>query len=236
LRGVGANIIYCEEAAFMDMRVFYEVIVPCCEVKDTALIMISTPQGRWNFYSELLSTKDEHGNDFFNVVRVGNACARCIEEEKEETCRHPCENRPSWKPDENYKKMEAMYGERVMLFRREILGQVDDGDNTAFDQDRLQDWFTSPPAREPHSRIDTVYVGFDPNGGIKSATSGGGSQTAIVSLCYDGGNVMVRVCSLSVIVRVRACAREMIIAAAAPPPPPPACRTPTRAECVPSPP
>ena len=52
LRGVGGDIVIMEEAAFMDTKVFYEVIVPLLEVENTALICISTPQDSMNFYSE----------------------------------------------------------------------------------------------------------------------------------------------------------------------------------------
>ena len=44
LRGVGGDVVYMEEASFMDLSVFYEVIVPLLEVDKTALICISTPQ------------------------------------------------------------------------------------------------------------------------------------------------------------------------------------------------
>ena len=35
LRGVGADVVIMEEAAFMDTKVFYEVIVPLLEVENT---------------------------------------------------------------------------------------------------------------------------------------------------------------------------------------------------------
>ena len=44
LRGVGGDVVYMEEASFMDLAVFYEVIVPLLEADKTALICISTPQ------------------------------------------------------------------------------------------------------------------------------------------------------------------------------------------------
>ena len=47
LRGVGGDVVYMEEASFMDLAVFYEVIVPLLEVDKTALICISTPQVRF---------------------------------------------------------------------------------------------------------------------------------------------------------------------------------------------
>jgi hypothetical protein len=48
LRGVGANVIYCEEVAFMDLRIWYQVIVPLMEVIGTVIIAITTPQGMLN--------------------------------------------------------------------------------------------------------------------------------------------------------------------------------------------
>jgi len=81
---VSANIIYCEEAAYMDDKVFYEVLVPLMEVKGTATICISTPLGSSNFYSELTRVTDEKGRPIFNVLQIGNSM------------------RPEWKPIEAY--------------------------------------------------------------------------------------------------------------------------------------
>lgn len=55
LRGVGGDVVYMEEASFMDLAVFYEVIVPLLEVDRTALICISTPQVRLVQIARLLS-------------------------------------------------------------------------------------------------------------------------------------------------------------------------------------
>ena len=50
--------IICEEAAAMDMQVFYEVVVPLMEMDRTSLICISTVLGSDNFYSKLLMLKE----------------------------------------------------------------------------------------------------------------------------------------------------------------------------------
>tara|TARA_B100000519_G_C14195342_1_gene415162 strand:+ start:229 stop:972 length:744 start_codon:yes stop_codon:yes gene_type:complete len=42
LRGVGGHIIYMEEAAFMDLAVFYEVIVPLLEVRLNGFFLLLT--------------------------------------------------------------------------------------------------------------------------------------------------------------------------------------------------
>ena len=43
LKGSGGDLIVCEEAAYMDQQVFYEVVVPLLGLRDTAMIAISTP-------------------------------------------------------------------------------------------------------------------------------------------------------------------------------------------------
>ena len=48
LRGVGGDVLYLEEAAFLDMAVFNQIIVPLLEMDTTALIGISTPQDSQN--------------------------------------------------------------------------------------------------------------------------------------------------------------------------------------------
>ena len=43
LRGTGGDLVILEEAAFIAPEVWTEVVIPLVEVKNTALIAISTP-------------------------------------------------------------------------------------------------------------------------------------------------------------------------------------------------
>ena len=61
LRGTGGDVIYLEEAAFMALDVFFEVVVPLLEMETTALIAISTPLDGLNFYSEMFELKGADG-------------------------------------------------------------------------------------------------------------------------------------------------------------------------------
>ena len=193
MRGVGANIIYCEEAAYMDLNVWYQVIIPCLEVGKTAVIMISTPQGRWNFYSELTSAVDDRGMSIFNVVRCFAACTKCVEEGKETDCTHVCENRPHWKPEASQRKMVGLYGNQQTMYQREILGKVMDDQSSVFAQDKLDALFNGvPQLASTLGHVATIYVAVDPNGGGASE-SAGRSQTAIVSVLFHGANVIVSV-------------------------------------------
>ena len=77
LRGVGGDVIYLEEAAFMDLKMFNEVIVPLLELETTALICISTPQDSTNFYSLMFEMKDPAGNALFNQQKIEMVCEDC---------------------------------------------------------------------------------------------------------------------------------------------------------------
>ena len=79
LRGTGGDLIILEEAAFIASDVWTEVVIPLIEVKNTALIAISTPLDSSNFYSTLVSMKDDRGESVFEVLEARAACALCIE-------------------------------------------------------------------------------------------------------------------------------------------------------------
>jgi len=187
LKGTGANLIYCEEAAYMDMGVFYEVIVPLMQVRGTATICISTPLGPWNFYSALTEVRDHRGELVFNVIQVSTACRRCVRRGKQASCEHPSVNVPAWKDEDTFDKMRAMYGDNTTLLKREIMGLVADDGSTAFETAHLKRFFERASEPEPHAHVSTLYMAIDPNGG---GSTDSGSETAIVSFYYREGRVV----------------------------------------------
>ena len=97
LRGTGGDLIILEEAAFIAADVWTEVVIPLIEVKNTALIAISTPLDSSNFYSTLISMKDDRGEKVFEVLEARAACAACIEKlDDPSKCPHTNLERPSW--------------------------------------------------------------------------------------------------------------------------------------------
>jgi len=176
----------------MDLRVFYEIIVPLLEVEETALICISTPAGRFNFYTELTEIRDHTGQTLFNVLEAGMVCDECKGTDKAEDCKHVIGDRPEWKPQDTFDKVKAIYGTRKTLLKQETMGQVTDDENMAFRPTDLQAFFKKPALKEPHENTVTVYVAVDPNGGACGDGNGTGSETAVVSFFYSGANVVVR--------------------------------------------
>lgn len=159
----------------MDPQVFYEVLVPLMEVDKTATICISTPLGKFNFYTELTDTRDEHGRRVFNVLEITG------------------ERAPPWKTQSSRSRIKALYGAgRETLYKREILGEVaDEAENAAFSQKKLETMFGRPSLAPPYTINDNyVYVALDPNGGA-SASGGPGSDTAIVSFLFTEGRMVI---------------------------------------------
>lgn len=158
----------------MDLGVFYEVIVPLMEVEGTATICISTPLDEFNFYSELTDLKDDKGRHVFNVKHIGGNVA------------------VPWKSAEGRSRVQAIYGTRSTLFKREIMGEiVGDNENKAFKPEKLKRWFEKAQLVGPYDMIEnTIFIALDPNGGASGA-GGPGSNTAIVSFIVISGRVVI---------------------------------------------
>ena len=166
-------MIYCEEAAYMDRALFDEVLVPLMEVQNTAMICISTPLGTTNFYTALTQIVDDKGQPIFNVQKIGHSM------------------RPAWKPIETYAKAKAIFGTNIAMRKRELDGEVTDGEGAAYNKRLLDRMFGKEVFGEPHEVNNrVVYVAVDPNGGA-NLTNTAGSDTAMVAFFLHRGNFVV---------------------------------------------
>lgn len=168
------DVILVDEAAQVDQRLFYEVLVPLMEVGGTATICISTPLGKFNYYSQLTDVRGDDGKRVFNVFIVNGS------------------RLPPWKTRASRARIRAIYGNRVGLFNQEIMGENDGADdNAAFDQQALERLFERPPLQPPYVVAEnTVFVSMDPNGGA-SASRASGSETAVVSFVMSQGRLVI---------------------------------------------
>ncbi len=144
------------------------------EVDGTATICISTPLGRFNYYSQLTETRYDNGERVFNVFIVNGTRI------------------PPWKTYASRERIRKIYGSRVGMFNQEIMGENDAGDeNAAFDHRALERLFDKAPLCAPYSIADNVvFVSMDPNGGA-SASGSPGSHTAVVSFIMSQGRLVI---------------------------------------------
>ena len=183
LRGVGGDLILLEEAAFMPIKMFHEVIVPLLELETTALICISTPQDSSNFYSMMFEMVDMAGEKLFNQINVSMVCEDCKLGAHPENCTHMKHLLPKWKSGGKQDMVRQIYGENTADMLRESMGVTTNDSAAVFDDEWLH-IFATRPVYTPVNTPSFVFVAVDPNGG-------GSSQMAIVSMYMDANNFAV---------------------------------------------
>ncbi|KAK3261901.1 hypothetical protein CYMTET_29223 [Cymbomonas tetramitiformis] len=180
LKGVGAKVIILEEASRLDEAVFTEVIVPLLNVRDTALLAISTPLDENNFYSTLLRMKEPNSDEpMFYVLEVTLICPTCAERGVKDVCEHRRELLPPWKSDHRREEMTRMLFEsQPQMYMQEQLGIPSGADACCYDRESLARF-----AKRVRYQVDTstinpighnVYMAIDTCGG-------GNNMMAIVS-------------------------------------------------------
>lgn len=122
LKGVGGDILICEEAAYMDLGVFYEVVVPILEMEEACIIFITTPLGSFNFHSAFSRMRDSKGRKVINCIKVGLICKKCRETDHPEECPHMKGRRPSWKSEDKFQNLiKVLMQDQQTLLRREAM-------------------------------------------------------------------------------------------------------------------
>eukprot|EP00854_Cymbomonas_tetramitiformis_P023173 gene23173-28045_t len=183
LKGVGAKVIILEEASRLDEAVFTEVIVPLLNVRNTAMLAISTPLDENNFYSTLLNMKDPiTAGPMFNVVEIKLICDVCAQKGIKDVCPHRRELIPPWKNDHRRELMtKALFEGQPRMYMQEQLGIPSGSDARCFDFKALEA-FEATKVQLDHSPSH-VFVSIDTCGG-------GNNLMAIISGCYDRRNVL----------------------------------------------
>ena len=183
LRGCGGDVVYMEEAAFMALDVFFEVIVPLLEMETTALIAISTPLDGMNFYSEMFELKGGDGQPLFNQLRIGLSCAKCQAAGKAADCTHMKDVIPPWKSAAKFDMVKAIYGDRKDLLAKESMGQITSDQCSVFPEKLINRMMQRPETRLK-SCAKYIFLGVDPNGG-------GASEMAIVTMTMEMNNIII---------------------------------------------
>ena len=195
LRGKGGDVCYCDEAAYMPISLFHEVVVPVFEVRGTVLIMISTLSSSWNYYTKMLDKGEElmaAGREMFLVMRVELICARCKTRGHDAVnCRHRLGEIPPWKDPSKLDVVKELLGGDGNLdtMKKESMGVLGDDTTRVFEEEHIAELSQRPLfGRKRDVVVRFMVVMIDPN-------ANGSSQTAVCAVARIEGKIVV--CILS---------------------------------------
>ena len=181
---MGADVLIIEEAAYVDLRLFYEVVMPLLEMTRSVMIMISTPVNTFNYFSKLLELKDGDGNPVFLSYSVDLVCKRCRESEHPERCRHMVHMLPRWKSEDKMKIAELIMRDQMTTLLRESRGLVIDDASSYFAREEIEALTRSTPwSPRPDEYPRWMIVSIDPN----TRSGKGNSDMALFAMTLDRG-------------------------------------------------
>ena len=176
-----------DEAAHVDPDLFFKVIAPILQLRNTALLALSSPEGDSNYYSQFISMAEgEEGEEpLFKVVDCILMCDECKKLERAEAvkCNHVKQDAP-WLSARHTNKLKRLYKNNPALYAREMLGMIVSDYKPCFRQQDVEVCFnlehvnlrSSPPY---------LFTAVDPNGG-------GPSHMAMCTGYFDAeGNLVV---------------------------------------------
>lgn len=172
-------MILVDEAAFIPLDMFWEVIVPLIGMETSTLAMISTPVDTYNFFSQLMNLHDENGLPVFHNIRMRVACNRCISLKRVTSCTHKLKDLPPWKSRDKQKLMNMIMHDQQTTLARENYGIISDEGESYISSEAVDKWLSQErfvPAVGQCASI--VILTMDPNGGDSPTAS----EQAIVSI------------------------------------------------------
>lgn len=185
-----------EEAAFIDLNVFTQVVAPLLGMEESVLLMISSPLDSFNFFTKLIDIRDRiTGQPIFLVARMLLVCDRCRRLGRPHLCKHRMKFLPPWKSESRQDIMAEILRDHQATMARESLGETESTENAIVEKYIRERWLNEPrfyPA--PMERADLVLIAIDPSGNDGSTCS----EVAIVSIAMTWNqnvvSIKVRLC------------------------------------------
>lgn len=187
LRGVTAQVVIIEEAAFVSSDMVYKVIVPLLQVAGTALLAISTPdESDENYYSALMDVPDpdDPSRSLFKTIRLGLVCEACTAAGKSMECTHRAHLRPPWHTGPRQRKVRAIMQSNPELYQRETMGMLSNTVSYLFRSAEIQ-IFRNQPAFAWERNPDVLFLAVDPSGG------GTQSDFALCTIGWHQGQAII---------------------------------------------
>lgn len=186
VRGIGANLIICEEAAFMSEILMKKIIIPVLAMETTAIVCITTRSDEpYGFFETMINKTldDIEGGTVFKQYSYDFVCDPCkaLGIEAMESCKHGAAKRPSFQSERNHKLIRILLEDNKADLLRETMG-IDPNDKpTLFRKDVVLRVFSLPKLQYHANLVDFIYVSIDPNSGTADAGPRNTSDFAMVS-------------------------------------------------------
>lgn len=181
VRGQGADVIVCDEMAFMSEDLLLEGIFPQVERSKTVLLSISSPSPTtlYRLMKELqcpIPGQPGKTRSVFSVLDVQMACPRCIQSGSPQDCTHRETLRPKWKDRSRSQLMQRIYqsANRNDTFSAESLGIPTMARFQCFSPTLLNPLFHQfdrPSISDISKDTKLVVISSDISGGSHSATT-----------------------------------------------------------------
>ncbi len=168
LKGVGGNVVIIEEAAYCDLQLVNEVIVPLLSMSQSVLLCISTLTDEYNYYTRFMKHTDPSGKPLFHSFSFSLVCDACRKTDFPERCTHKLHEMPRWLDSKRVGMIKSILADDTSMFLRETMGLSCDGNTRAFQETHIAA-FSSRPFQRISPGDANVFVSIDPAGGGASA-------------------------------------------------------------------
>ena len=147
-------------------------------MKYTVLIALSSPEGRQNWFSQVINAKNDQGEPLFVYCDCQLICEDCrkLDREQRIQCNH-IKQTPPWLSQERTQKWKLISKADPATTLREYAGVIEDDFKPCFPKDLLARMFSNPSTESGHAP-KYVFITADPNGG-------GISRLGVASGYYD---------------------------------------------------
>lgn len=177
------GIIIADELEYINENIIKKCILPLYTVDNVCFIGITTPSGRRDgFCSRIMQAMNEYGENPFSIAYTKTVCDDCIGTEKESGCKH-IYSEPAFHNEEKKRDISLLYDKNDNTAKIEMMAVTNDNIGYAFDSKKLLKFESERTPIDVGCKY--VFVGIDTSG-ISSS-----SETAIVSLYYNGMNISI---------------------------------------------
>jgi hypothetical protein len=150
--------------AHINPNLFYDVVVPILQMKNTAFFGLSSPEGSQNFFSKLIKLED-NGHPFFKNVDCQLICEECrkLDMEEQVKCNH-VKQQAHWLSQRKGDRFKKIYLTDPARALKELMGIIADNYIACFPKEQIKNMFSLPPFIR-RSTPQYVFVAVDPSGG-----------------------------------------------------------------------